>query len=111
MKAKEYLAKFDADCWDTDEKTAAYNLILEFMEELPSLLKMRNAKSNGATKAIIRELNQKWNAMCRLDKENRFKRNGFIIFLKARIEKEGPSKEKFMTISFLDDIAGEFRGE
>ena len=111
MKAKEYLAKFEADCLDVGEKKATFSLIFEFMKEIKPLIELRNGRSNAAIESIIRELNQKWNALCRLDAKKRFKRNGFVLFCKARIEKDEHSPEKFVVIDMLKNMAKEFGEE
>ena len=97
MKAKEYLAKFDADSLVVGDKKAVENLIFAFTDEVTSLIKLRNGRSNEAVKSILRELNQKWNTLCRLDKEKRLTLRKKLIIATAK-----NSDESFEIIWNLD---------
>jgi len=98
MKAKEYLAKFEADCLEVKEKQAILNLIGKYLEEVYELAKIRRVQKENAVVSIFRELNQKWNAMCRLDTKKRFKRNGFIKLVRARIVEDAPHYIKVVDV-------------
>ena len=72
------------------------------MHEIKELTEKRKARSNSSMLSIVRELNQKWNAFCRLDKKGRFKRNGFIELLKHRVTQVHP----FMAKKILTKLDG-----
>jgi len=84
MKAKEYLAKFEKDITEVDDRQATTNLVNMFVREIKDAIDVRHATTEGAVVSILRELNQKWNALCRLDKKRRFKKDGFIKYVKHR---------------------------
>lgn len=84
MKAKEYLVKFEKDSKELGDMKATENLMNDFLDEIQGLAKVRNAKSNEAVISILLELNQKWNTLCRLDKNTRFKKDGFIKLVRHR---------------------------
>lgn len=84
MKAKEYLAKFEKDITEVNDKQATTNLINIFVGEIKDLIDVRHASEEGAVVSILRELNQKWNALCRLDKKRRFRPDGFIKYVRSR---------------------------
>ena len=84
MKAKEYLAKFEKDNRDLSDREATENLLNGFLDEIVDLAKARRAQSNEAVISIFLELNQKWNVLCRLDKQIRFKKDGFIKLVRNR---------------------------
>jgi hypothetical protein len=60
MKAKEYL-----DLYYKGKQIADF--IPLFIEETKSLIKIRHAKSDSAIDSIIREMNQKWLVLCKLN--------------------------------------------
>jgi hypothetical protein len=91
MKAKEYLAKFEKDITEVDDRQATTNLINMFIGEIKDLIVMRHASSEEAMVSILRELNRKWNALSRLDKKRRFKKDGFIKFVKHKAIQVMPS--------------------
>lgn len=71
LKAKDYFEKYEQSIIDpqsTDEARAgaASNLLLEMCTESQTVLKKRNAQTGTALMAIIKEFNQKWNAICRM---------------------------------------------
>lgn len=80
MKAKEYYEEFLGYEKEFGEKQAFYKIVISFALEVEDIVKKRNAKSDQALISILRELNKKWNAMMRFDL--RFKRDGFIEFIK-----------------------------
>ena len=85
MKAKEYFAQFERDSQELGDKEATVNLIDGFLDEIKGLAKMRKAQSGEAVVSILLELNDKWNALCRLDKQKRFKKDGFILVVRDRV--------------------------
>ena len=84
MKAKEYLTKFEKDTLDFGDREAIENLLNGFLDEIQGLAKARNAQGNEALISIFLELNQKWNALCRIDTQTRFKKDGFIRLVRNR---------------------------
>ena len=91
MRAKEYLAKFEKDIQQVDDNQATTNLINMFIGEIKNIIDVRHAATEGAVVSILRELNQKWNTLCRLDKRRRFRKNGFIKYVKHRATQVMPS--------------------
>jgi len=91
MRAKEYLAKFEKDIQQVDDNQATTNLINMFIGEIKNMIDVRHAATEGAVVSILRELNQKWNTLCRLDKRRRFRKNGFIKYVKHRATQVMPS--------------------
>lgn len=113
MKAKEYFEKYasrlmgddvdvsDIDLTSADGKDAAKRriedkigeaaneLFMEFINESKALIDKRKCKSNSAVAGIIKELNDKWNAMIPLfEKKYEFsplKRNAVNRFWVKRI--------------------------
>lgn len=90
MKAKEYLEMFEKDFQEVGDRQATTNLVNMLIGEIAGMIKIRNANSEGAIVSILRELNQKWNALCRLDKKERFKKDGFIEYVRHRALKVMP---------------------
>ena len=91
MKAKEYLAKFENDIRELNDDQATTGLVNMFIYEIKDMIDVRHAATEGAVVSILRELNQKWNTLCRLDKKRRFKKNGFIKYVKHRATQVMPS--------------------
>lgn len=91
MKAKEYLAKFEKDIQELDDDQAITGLVNMFIYEIKDMIDVRHVATEGAVVSILRELNQKWNTLCKLDKKKRFKKNGFIKYVKHRATQVMPS--------------------
>jgi hypothetical protein len=74
---------------------AAGELIREFMAELKELIETRHIKTDRGTISIIRELNEKWNAIVSIFEKRGetppIVRNGFRIYMESVIPelKEG----------------------
>lgn len=69
MKAKEYyiLLKKEIDDGHTDNiKTVAQGIILDMNREVTELCEKRNVKFDRGLFSIIKEMNDKWNAIVRL---------------------------------------------
>ncbi|MFH1625608.1 MAG: hypothetical protein ABID54_10725 [Pseudomonadota bacterium] len=90
MKAKEYLAQFEKDSERLGDREATINLMDGILLEIKTLTEMRKAQSNEAILSILLELNDKWNALCRLDKKGQFKKDGFINLVRIRVSEEFP---------------------
>lgn len=70
MKAKDYFNKYEASFFPDGKvpetfipNKVYFDLFLELSEEVISISKLRNASSDKATIAIIKEVNQKWNKL------------------------------------------------
>jgi hypothetical protein len=71
MKAKEYYnkysPKFVAKAKSTDGiLDTIKEMLLEFNEEAVNLCDKRHIRRDNAVRAVIKEQNQKWNAVCEL---------------------------------------------
>ena len=91
MKAKEYLEKFDKEIQELGDRQATTNLVNMLISEIADMMKTRHVESEGAMVSILRELNQKWNALCRMDEKKRFRPDGFIKYVKHRATTLMPS--------------------
>ena len=90
MKAKEYFAKYEADALNEETCLKAITGILrELSDEVEPLCKSRHADTNAALAGVLKEINQKWNAISSLFEKkygaSPLKRNGFLEFWKDRI--------------------------
>ena len=87
MKAKEYIAKYkeslESDDYDS-VKAAATKLVIEFSDEASELLKTRGVKRNSALVAVLKEQNDKWNAVARAFPDV-LARDGFKMLWLARL--------------------------
>lgn len=90
MKAKEYLERFEKVSKEVGDREATLNLMTDFLREVGTLAEARRAESNPAMLSIIRELNQKWDTLCRLDGHKRFKKGGFIKLIRHRVITDHP---------------------
>lgn len=83
MKAKEYAKKYE-DKFPNDEEV--YNLFMELSKEVEEICMTRHVKSNQAFAAVVREINDKWNAIGRLlhqkYRTEYLKKDGFLAFWK-----------------------------
>ncbi len=80
-KAKEYAKQY---LQAEDKHKVLSDIILEFFDESQELIKIRNAKIDGAIVAIIKELNEKWNAFARRT-NGEVKEDGFINLVKSKL--------------------------
>ena len=96
MKAKEYFEKYDDDIWKEAHDPAVITdgafakLFIDFCTETKLLAEQRKAKSDQSILAIIREQNQKWNAVSNLFEKkygvSPLNRDGFEIAIKHTME-------------------------
>ena len=94
MKAKEYFDKYDTLIWEEAHNEAVRNdgpmaqMFIEFSSEMKDIIKQRHIKVDSAVPGVIREQNQKWNAVVNMFEKkygvSPINRNGF----KTAIEKE-----------------------
>lgn len=72
MKAKEYFDNYGPMIMLTNEKESdkyLKGLLLDMNTEVLEIVEKRNAKKNEAAAAVLREQNEKWNAIGRLFKK------------------------------------------
>lgn len=89
MKAKDYFDKYEVNMVAFDGENAinvATDILKEMSQEVDTIYKARGCKTNSALAAILKELNNKWNAVGSLFEKkygrSYLKRNGFIEFWK-----------------------------
>lgn len=92
MKAKDYFEKYESLIFtDIREESTTYTskLVAELSKETTTLYKNRGGKSDSAMVGAIKEINQKWNAICTLfEKKHGMSpliRNGFLEYWKHKI--------------------------
>lgn len=109
MKAKDYYKKYGdalieehghiSGDGELPQDSPAYLLIKSFYDEAAALVTLRHCQSNEAGISVIKELNQKWNALCGLFEKDGtrspLKRDGFLNHFRAVVtEKKQTRKEK-----------------
>lgn len=89
MKAKDYFDKYEVAMVAYGGKNAldvTMDILKEMSQEVEVIYKARGCKTNAALAGILKELNNKWNAICSLFEKkygaSPMKRNGFIEFWK-----------------------------
>lgn len=94
MKAKEYYEKYAAELLSGDYDTvkqAGEKLTIEFMDEVSAISEKRKVSRPEALVDIIKELNQKWNALrslfIKLDRKPVLAENGFRDLIQDQIDK------------------------
>ena len=68
MKAKDYIEKYGASITaeaETGEAKTAVKLVSELFEEITTISNARNCKTTEAVLAVVKEVNQKYNAIQR----------------------------------------------
>jgi hypothetical protein len=81
MKAKEYVDKFKKDVLvHGNEHKAISAMFLALISEYKTLADQRHAVTNSSAIAIARELEQRWQAICRLLPELQLNPGGFRAF-------------------------------
>lgn len=99
MKAKDYYKKYRNEIVSKDEKKsieAIANLVKDLSEEAKETIKLRRVRTDSGAVAVIREMNQKYNAVVTLfEKEfgaSPLLRNGFREYWKKQV----PELKRFM---------------
>lgn len=94
MKAKEYYEKYAADLLSEDQttiKNAVEALTRDFMDEVSAISEKRKVSRPESLVDIIKELNQKWNALRSLfikrDRKPVLAENGFRDIMQDQIDK------------------------
>ena len=92
MKAKDYFDKYESSFVENNcehSAKATRDLLIDMSEEVEKLYKARSGKTDSALAGVIKEINQKWNAVGSLFEKkygvSPLKRNGFIEFWKHKI--------------------------
>lgn len=92
MKAKDYFEKYDESVYYgalNGEFEAAEKLFFDFTREVKEIADQRNAQTNRAAVAIVKELNEKWNALAAMFKKKYgvevLKRNAVLNNYKEQI--------------------------
>lgn len=85
MKAKEYYSKYEAGMRNQDTANKAVSdMLIEMCDESQKTLTDRRAKSNSALLGVLKEFNDKWNAVVALDEKKHgasvIRYNGFKLF-------------------------------
>lgn len=69
MKARDYFEKYDTLIMEEQkngEIGTTKKLLLEMSDEVTAVCKQRKAVKDEAVIAVLKEINQKWNAICRM---------------------------------------------
>lgn len=92
MKAKEYYAKYKERVASLDDKEsiqAICEMLADLSAEAKAVIDKRNVKTDCGGVAVLREMNDKYNAVCRMLEEE-YKhpilvRDGFLICWRKQI--------------------------
>lgn len=106
MKAKEYFEKYDVlimhEVYDRSSNGKIQHLeelVQDFATEFKLLIEKRGVKTTSGAVAVLKELNDKWNAICRLYEK---KYNGVSPIredgLKNGILTHCPELEEYFTV-------------
>lgn len=92
MKAKEYYAKYKDQIMSKNgmnRTTALCDLLCELSNEAKEMIAKRNIKTDDGTVAVLHEMNEKFNAVCRLfEKEfglTPLRKDGFMNYWRNKI--------------------------
>lgn len=96
MKAKEYFEKYDQDIWTEWQDQEMHRdgpmakLYIEMSSELRKIMDVRQVNSDSGMLGVLREQNQKWNAILNLFEKKYGKspisRNGFYMAWKDELK-------------------------
>lgn len=88
MKAKEYVEKYCEEIAAGDD-SAMRELFLDLSQEVVSLCKSRNVRFAKGQISVIKEVNEKWNAIARKMKKEKgvdiLREDGFILFWRQKV--------------------------
>lgn len=92
MKAKEYFAKYKDRIASKDDKESLQgvcDMVYEFCMESKALVAKRKVKTDCGCVAVLRELNDKYNAVCRMFEQEYggpiIRENGFMDYWRKQI--------------------------
>jgi len=93
LKAKDYYEKYS----DGLENNKTYvesvrKMINEMLDEAVTLCKVRHAGSDSALYGVLKEMNQKYNAVCRMFNPPVIKENGFKLIVDSELIPEAKGK-------------------
>lgn len=88
MKAKDYVEKY-CDKIAAGDNSAMRELFLDLSQDVISLCKSRNVRFAKGQISVIKEVNEKWNAIARKMKKEKGKdvlrEDGFILLWRQRL--------------------------
>jgi hypothetical protein len=87
MKAKDYVAQYIKIKEKNGDSGALFWLVDSMLTETRRLIKERKIRTNGGLSGILREMQLKWEAICRR-MPNELNQNGFKEFCIRRIGPE-----------------------
>ncbi len=95
MKAADYFREYGEDvlreALSGDKTDALTKVYLEFVRETKEIIASRNVSTDRGAVAVVKEQNQKWNAMCALYEKKYsadlcpLKRDGFLNSIKTKV--------------------------
>lgn len=68
MRAKDYFKKHQENM-KLDPEMAAQEIFVEFNDEMVDIIRLRKSQRDSSVAAVVREQNDKWNALCRIFEE------------------------------------------
>lgn len=93
MKAKQYCEKYQIPCDNNDKLSdCLVEIAVEMVREINTLTKARHAKCDDAIIAIVRELDNKFQAVLRICKVEHESLNAFRML----VEKEWPKEAEII---------------
>jgi hypothetical protein len=92
VKAKEWADRINKASSEEEAKKAIIEMFKEFLGDMKRLKEERKVTRTGAFHAILKELNQKWNAVC--VRSPVINRNGFINLLRKEHPMETAQLER-----------------
>ena len=87
MRAKEYAAFFHRNEEAMGRDQALKEMFFLMNDELQQILKARKCRRDAAAYSAMLEMNDRWNAMCKIIPG--FKRDGFKRFWDSKISEMG----------------------
>ena len=88
MKAKEYVEKY-CDKIASGDNSVMRELFLDLSQEVISLCKSRNVRFAKGQISVIKEVNEKWNAIARKMKKEKgedvLREDGFILLWRQKL--------------------------
>ena len=93
MKAKDYYEQYGeavlSESYHDGKNDELSKLAIAFMREMKEIIDERHIKTDRATVAVIKEQNEKWNALSAIYEKKHgvtpLKRNGFLALMKMEI--------------------------
>lgn len=92
MKAKEWADRLNKASTEEELQKGIIEMFKEFMADMKRLKEERKISTTGGFYSILKELNQKWNAVC--TRSSFIKRDGFINLLRHDLPVETAQLEQ-----------------